>query len=239
MTGTRRKGESRRGWARCRAGKGPCRGGSCPWGKGGQNKAVHVETKGTQRPTRILGPRPFSTSPAQTPPRGISCITSATRDATCFVPNHLCPHYTTSKREFSAPAGLHRAAVLNRAREEQDAAGTLLSHTGMATPPQQSRTCHSQPVLGCRLLSESLRAEINLGERNEPGGGCTHCHELRGTATTTGGDGQRRRWHPGTRGLWSPLCFGSSGLRAPTTYVHPSPPELAGPCIPEPHARPL
>lgn len=58
--------------------------GSCPLGKGGQSKAVHRETEGTRRQKKVPGP--FSTSPAQTLPHGISCITSATRDATRFVP---------------------------------------------------------------------------------------------------------------------------------------------------------
>lgn len=52
---------------------------------------------------------------------------------------------------------------MSRAREERDDAGMLLSHTAMAMPPQQSRACCAQLVLGCRLPSEALRAEINLG----------------------------------------------------------------------------
>lgn len=106
VMGTCCKGKSQRGWAGRGASKGPRRRGSCPPGKGRQSKAVHRETEGTRHPVKILGTRPFSTSPAQTLPYSISCVASATRDAMRFVPNQLCSHYTASKEGFSALAGL-------------------------------------------------------------------------------------------------------------------------------------
>lgn len=136
----------------CGASKRPCRGGAAPRKREDRAKLC-TETEGIQHQQKIPGP--FSTSPAQTLRHSTSCITSATRDATRFVPRPALLTLHCSQRGMFCPGW----AALGRGGAKRCRHAAVPHRSGNAITAEQRTLCSAH----AGLPPEAFRAEISLG----------------------------------------------------------------------------